>query len=509
MKNIYITLTFLLISCGLLAQCEGINPDCNVLNDFECQTNYVGLAVVANPASGGINTSANVGQHDDLADPFDAIVVDYFGPIDLTNFNILKLKVYTDVVGSGDIIVKLEGGSSMAIELTSAITVGAWTEYTFDFSSQAAANHENLIFILNAGSTTPGTYYLDDIRWTDNGMATDPCAGTMPVPFLLNDFECQKNEPFESCFPIVDNPNSAGLNTSTKVGRYTDTAGEFDNIIIDYDAAIDLSSFHFLKLQVNTNVAGPLMAKLEGGTSPVKEVTANVAGTGMWEELTFDFSSEAAANHTRLVLFFNAGSASGAGDVYFLDNIRFDNVLPVELTRFIAQQKDDSVNLEWQTATEINSAGFTIEHSDEKNDWKLIGYIKSAGESYSFINYSFLHEKPTFGKNQYRLRAEDLDGSFAYSAVANVSIKRATSNLIVSPNPFFKDISFQINTTAEENATLKMFDISGKIVSESTINLVRGEQKYPVSLPENLQSGTYFLQLLTARQNFNAIAVKN
>ncbi|MGK0364152.1 MAG: hypothetical protein ACI85O_001208 [Saprospiraceae bacterium] len=495
MKNIYIIFTLLLIPFGLSAQCAGVNPDCNILNDFECQTNYVGLAMVANPASGGINTSTNVGQHDDLADPFDAIIVDYFGPIDMTDFNFLKLKVYTNVAGSGDIIAKLEGGSSAPIELSSSVTVGAWTEYTFDFSSQSAANHERLIFILNAGSSSPGTYYLDDIRWTDNGTATDPCAGTAPVPFLLNDFECQKNETFESCFPIVDNPNVTGLKTSTKVGRYTDTAGEFDNIIIDYNAAIDLSSFHFLKLQVNATVAGPLLAKLEGGTSPAKEVTVSVAGTGMWEELTFDFSSEAAANHTNLVLFFNAGSAAGAGDVYFLDNIRFDNVLPVELTQFTGQQKDESIHLEWQTAMEMNSAGFSIEHSDGKNGWNNIGYVRAAGESYALTDYTFLHKSPISGKNQYRLRAEDFDDSFAYSAVTTVNIDQATNDLTVSPNPFSKDITFQINSNSDENAVLKVFDISGKIVSKSNLMLSKGEQSHILLLPENLQAGTYFRHL--------------
>lgn len=509
MKKLYIAIAFLLFSYGLSAQCAGVNPDCNVLNDFECQTNYVGLAVVANPVSGGINTSTEVGQHDDLMDAYDAIVVDYLGPIDLTVYNILKLKVYTDVVGSGGLIAKLEGGSSAPLELSNAVTVGTWTEYTFDFSSQATENHERLIFILNAGSSSPGTYYLDDIRWTDNGSATDPCAGVTATPFLLNDFECQTNEPFESCFPIVDNPDATGANTSAKVGHFTDTAGEFDNIIIDYNTPIDLSSFHFLKLQVNTTIAGSLLVKLEGGTSAAVEISVAVAGIGAWEELSVDFSGEAAANHTKIAFFFNAGSPNGAGDVYFMDNIRFDNVLPVELTDFTAQQTKEAVMVKWQTATELNSAGFTIEHSVGSGNWKQIGYVRAAGESYSLSNYTFVHEDPITGKNQYRLRAEDFDGSFAYSAVATVNMERETENLVISPNPFSEDIVFKINKADDENATFKVFDISGKVVSEGTLVLKKGEEKYTLSLPENLYSGTYFLQLLTAYQTFKAIAVKN
>ena len=509
MKNLCFIFILLFISDNLLAQCGGVNPDCNILNDFECQTNYVGLAIVANPTPGGINTSDNVGQHDDLSDPYDAIIVDYFGPIDLTVFNILKVKVYTNVAGSGGIIAKLEGGTSPPIELSDGITVGSWTEYTFDFSSEAAANHERLVLILNAGSATGGTYYLDDIRWTDDGTATDPCAGTVPIPSILNDFECQQNEPFESCFPIVLNPLPAGINTSVKVGRYTDTDGAYDNLIIDFNASIDLSTYHFLYVQVNTSVAGPLLAKLEGGTSPAKEVTVSAAGTGVWEEFIFDFSSESGADHTKLVLFFNAGSTSGSGDVYFLDNIRFELVLPVELTQFTARKIEEYVAVNWQTAIEENSAGFTIEHSTSASNWKPIGYVPAAVESYSLKDYTFLHKDPRIGANQYRLRSEDLDGYFAHSNIVSVNMEGETGGLIILSNPFTEELGFRINQPYRENAVFKIFDIGGKTVTEGTIELLKGEVNYSLSIPGNVYSGTYFLQLITKRQIFNSIAIKN
>ena len=63
---------------------------------------------------------------------------------------------------------------------------------------------------------------------------------------------------------------------------------------------------------------------MEGGTSPAYEQWLAVAGTGEWETITADFSSQAAANHTRVCLFPNGGVTQPDEDIYLLDNLRWE-----------------------------------------------------------------------------------------------------------------------------------------------------------------------------------------
>src|SRR5690606_17591641 len=45
---------------------------------------------------------------------------------------------------------------------------------------------------------------------------------------------------------------------------------------------------------------------------------------GTWQTLTADFSSQAAASHTRVCLFPNAGVGQTTEDRYYLDNLRWE-----------------------------------------------------------------------------------------------------------------------------------------------------------------------------------------
>jgi len=86
--------------------------------------------------------------------------------------------------------------------------------------------------------------------------------------------------------------------------------------------------------------------------------------------------------------------------------------LPVELLYFEGIKYPTFNNLKWATASEQNSSHFDIERSENGNEWEVIGYMESAGNSQSTINYYYLDN---FIKNitvYYRLIQYDIDGNF-------------------------------------------------------------------------------------------------
>lgn len=303
-----------------------VAADPAIINDFQCQDNMLlpDVEVIRNPSETGINKSTFIGKYIDPAGAWDALIIDYGAPIDLSTKNTFKIKVQTNVAGT--LKAKLEGGSSVGIEVDATISnTTDWVEYSFDFSSQFNQNHQKLVLFFNAGVDTDGisdVYYIDDLRFDTS---IDPCAGVAKDMAVINDFDCQQNQDVPEV-ELTATPSKNAINSSKFAGKYIDETGAWDAVIIDFGAPIDLTTNNVFKIKVLAPVEGILKAKLEGGTSGGIEVDANITTTGEWKEYSFDFSSEANANHQKLVLFFNAGVDTNGEDVYYIDDLKFAEV---------------------------------------------------------------------------------------------------------------------------------------------------------------------------------------
>lgn len=126
-------------------------------------------------------------------------------------------------------------------------------------------------------------------------------------------------------------------------------------------------------------------------------------------------------------LYVGTGSLSST---YFNDFYEYypsgAPVLPVELTTInaTANMPQEHVDVDWQTASEEQSAYFAIERqSKSSHQFEEIGRIKGAGNSAKTLAYKFIDEKPIYGISYYRLRMVDIDGKTNYSKMVSVSYK--------------------------------------------------------------------------------------
>ena len=307
--------------------CVGVEENLTIINDFDCQKNQdiPEVELIATPNKNAINGSKFAGKYVDETGAWDAVIVDFGAPINLTTYNVFKIKVLAPVAGV--LKAKLEGGTSGGIEVDANITTtGEWKEYSFDFSSQANANHQKLVLFFNAGVDTDGTqvYFMDDLKFAE---VSDPCNGVTKDPSIINDFNCQQNSTIPGFLvtSIEENPDPSGANISDSVLKVTDNGTEpWDALIFDFGGPIDLTTTNYLRIKILASRAVPLLAKLEGGTSPGKEVWGAITVVGEWAEYVFDFSDQASANHNKVVFFFNGNQNDGtATDIYYIDDIRF------------------------------------------------------------------------------------------------------------------------------------------------------------------------------------------
>lgn len=199
--------------------------------------------------------------------------------------------------------------------------------------------------------------------------------------------------------------------------------------------------------------------------------------------------------------------------------IPFSLTVPVELISFSANVVNQSVMLNWRTATETNNAGFEIQrlknlNEERLNDWITIGFVNGNGTSTKMNNYSFIDQNPAEGKLYYRLKQIDFDGSFKYSNV--IEIEFVTPNEFVLyqnyPNPFSSKgsltsggnsstkIKYSIPSTPLPLGNVQMvrlvvYDILGNEVS-TLINEEKQPGIYEVEFDsKNLSSGVYFYTL--------------
>jgi hypothetical protein len=137
------------------------------INDFDCQKliPLPGIRIVENPHITPQNPSQFIGQYNDPAGPWDALVIDFHHVIELANHAVFSINLMAPV--EGILKVKLEGGQSMEVELDMQVSqLNSWVEYQFDFSAHMNENHQKIAVFFEAGESTSGNniYYLDDLK---------------------------------------------------------------------------------------------------------------------------------------------------------------------------------------------------------------------------------------------------------------------------------------------------------------------------------------------------------
>jgi len=300
-----------------------------VLEDFEgggqltwTASNGTYNGIVDNPDVTGLNTSAKCGSYTKSGEnEYSLFLTELSAPLDLSVNNELHIMVNSPV--NTPFLVKLEGGGkSYEVRKYSAVK-DKWIEYVCDFSSlKDATGITKIILFFDPGvKESADTYLFDNVTLYPQGA----CAGTAPDPSIFDDFECQRNASYGGGWDIIKsvvNPHSEGINTSAKVGEYLDPEDEWSALVIDNGGNnFDLSTMNQFKLKLWAPVTGKILMKLEGGTSPAKEIFLDVTQTNQWVEYTADFSDQKDALHKKFSLFFNAGVKAGPGEIYYVDDI--------------------------------------------------------------------------------------------------------------------------------------------------------------------------------------------
>ena len=136
--------------------------------------------------------------------------------------------------------------------------------------------------------------------------------------------------------------------------------------------------------------------------------------------------------------------------------------LPVELTQFSASCSENTTNINWQTATEHNSAYFEVLKSRDGENWNSLATVDAAGNSFEAINYS-IKDDIDATTVYYKLNQVDKDGKSQEYGPISANCNENTS-LFITPNP----TNGEFNLIGMEHfgtiTSLEVKDATGKVV---------------------------------------------
>jgi len=214
--------------------------------------------------------------------------------------------------------------------------------------------------------------------------------------------------------------------------------------------------------------------------------------TNEWDNLGGTFPSGLGTATEGIVR--SASSQSFSEKIFVMGSTDDANPLPVEMVFFRAANMLNRVELNWQTASEINNDFFEVQRSFDGQEFEVIGLVEGNGNSLTSIDYDFKDYAPLAGDSYYRLRQVDFDGAFEYSEV--VKVKRGQdSDLVAVPNPTqAHNIQLRLSGFhAEQKVQVTIFDIQGRRHYQAIHNPSDFNKALPIN--QNLNSGIYIVDV--------------
>ncbi len=185
----------------------------------------------------------------------------------------------------------------------------------------------------------------------------------------------------------------------------------------------------------------------------------------------------------------DGGSINGWGVKVCTDNF---SILPVEWLSFSAKAEKDHIHLQWQTADELDNAGFDIERrSEHETEFRPINWVDANQDPGAVNDYQYVDASVKAGtRYYYRLKQQDYSGDFAYSEIRSARIEADEPQWEVYPNPLREALQIRIWNTNEVTEVL-LFSSQGQHLR--TFQL-QDETLQPLDLSA-LPNGVYWIHV--------------
>lgn len=160
--------------------------------------------------------------------------------------------------------------------------------------------------------------------------------------------------------------------------------------------------------------------------------------------------------------------------------------------------------VQWYTITERNTSHFVVERSFNNRDFAPVGgNVPAAGNTSGKLDYQLQDDLTNAAQNHsvlyYRVKLVDRHGKFKYSNTEVVRLSLQKVEITVWPNPFQSSITVSVTTDKATTFHIRMIDVSGKMIRQSSHSVLKGTSQIPLKDFEKLPQGVYLLEVRDER----------
>ncbi len=172
------------------------------------------------------------------------------------------------------------------------------------------------------------------------------------------------------------------------------------------------------------------------------------------------------------------------------------NPLPVKFIKTTATEIDNGqINIDWETAFEINNSYFEIEKLDDYKNWIVLGKVSGNGNNQKISKYRFIDNTGlTKDFTYYRIKQVDYDGTTTYSNSFGIQTQVSPITIYLFPIPLQNLLHIKCMEENERVENVSILDMSGKTLIIENLN-------NEINL-SNLTSGIYTIQVVTNKRSY-------
>lgn len=406
---------------------------------------------------------------------------------------------------------KSEGSASFAITAPTSNSAGA---FTYASSNEAVATVTgNMINVIGKGTAfiianqaangSFGPGYIQTQFLVTSAPPTD--APTTPPARPAQNVVSLYGEEYANIPTYIPNFGASTVITEeTYAGNKVQRMINLNYQLIGEDPRADASNMQFLHIDIWTPDLSEFQFSItandaETGSANSEAVIDITPTLGGWNSFDIPLTEFTLANPSlnfKYIYFVKFATGTPNTTVYY-DNMYFytNAVLPVTLTSFDVKAENNGASLKWQTASEANNKGFSVERSLNGQDWTSLAFVAGNNNSTSVKNYAYTDKNPANGVNYYRLVQEDNDGKKTISDVKSTNFEISTSKKLVSyPNPATDKLFVQLGIINNSSAVVSLVDLQGKIKRSVNVNQSNSNTTLTLAV-QGLPEGLYFLTI--------------
>jgi len=169
---------------------------------------------------------------------------------------------------------------------------------------------------------------------------------------------------------------------------------------------------------------------------------------------------------------------------------------------FVSNFSGNSTNscnrLTWTIASNQSVSSFEIEKSTNGKDFKTIAVL-AATENFNTENYTYADTAISADKIMYRLRILiNRSQNDFYSKIILVQSKmKLDGNIRIMENPVRDKLYFNYNSTKVQEADIKIYSLTGKVLFNQKISGFKGNNLITIPLSSGFVPGMYILEVNT------------